>query len=61
MIEQLFQQAKAGGLMEKALFVMVVGMAGVFLVLTVFYGLIYLLRALTRPKSPKREGPPQAG
>lgn len=45
--------------MHKALFVMVVGMAGVFLVLTVFYGLIYLLRALTRPKSPAK--PPQAG
>ena len=57
MIEQLFQQAKAGGIVDKALFVMIVGMAGVFLVLTVFYGLIYLLRALTRPKPP-RSSPP---
>jgi len=56
MIEALFQQAKAGGLLHKALFVMVVGMAAVFLVLTVFYGLIYLLRAVTRPRAP-RGGP----
>ena len=53
MIEQWIQQVRAGSILDQALFAMVTGMAGVFIVLAVFYGLIYLLRALGRPRAPR--------
>lgn len=61
MIERLIQQVRAGGVLDKALFAMLVGMAGVFIVLAVFYGLIYLLRALSSPRRPRRPRSPRGG
>jgi len=44
MLNQIFQLAKAGSNVAKSLFIMAVGVLGVFLVLAVFYLLIRVLR-----------------
>jgi hypothetical protein len=48
MIAQLFSRVQNGTEIQKALFVMVVGVLGVFLVLAFFYGVIHLLRRVLK-------------
>ena len=48
MIAQLFSRVQNGTEIQKALFVMVVGVLGVFLVLAFFYGMIHLLRRVLK-------------
>ncbi len=48
MFEQLLAGAQNGTEVQKALFVMVVGVLGVFLVLAFFYGLIHVLRRVLK-------------
>ncbi len=48
MFQQLLSRAQNGSEMQKALFVMVVGVLGVFLVLAFFYGLIRVLRRVLK-------------
>ncbi len=48
MFQQLLSRVQNGSEMQKALFVMVVGVLGVFLVLAFFYGLIRVLRRVLK-------------
>jgi hypothetical protein len=48
MFQQLLNGARNGSEIQRALFVMVVGVVGVFLVLAFFYGLIHLLRRVLK-------------
>jgi len=48
MIARLFSRVQNGTEIQKALFVMVVGVLGVFLVLALFYGVIHLLRRVLK-------------
>ncbi len=48
MFEQLLARVQGGTEIQKALFVMVVGVLGVFLVLAFFYGMIHLLRRVLK-------------
>ena len=48
MFEQLLARVQDGTEMQKALFVMVVGVLGVFLVLAFFYGMIHVLRKVLK-------------
>jgi len=48
MFEQLLARVQNGTEMQKALFVMVVGVLGVFLVLAFFYGMIHVLRKVLK-------------
>jgi hypothetical protein len=48
MLAQWIARLQTGGDLQKALFVMVVGVLGVFVVLAIFFGLIHLLRAVLR-------------
>ena len=48
MFEQLLARVQDGTEIQKALFVMVVGVLGVFLVLAFFYGMIHLLRRVLK-------------
>ena len=48
MFAQLLSRVQSGTEMQKALFVMVVGVVGVFLVLAFFFGLIHLLRRVLK-------------
>ncbi len=48
MFEQLLAGVRNGTEIQKALFVMVVGVLGVFLVLAFFYGLIRVLRRVLK-------------
>jgi hypothetical protein len=48
MFEQLLARAQNGSELSKGLFVMVVGVLGVFLVLAFFFGLIHLLRRVLK-------------
>jgi hypothetical protein len=50
MLAQWIARLQTGSELQKALFVMVVGVLGVFLVLAIFFGLIHLLRVLLREK-----------
>lgn len=52
----IFENIVKGTIVEQALFVMVVGLAGVFLVLTVFFGLIFFLERFFRPKNGENAG-----
>jgi hypothetical protein len=51
MLAQWIARLQSGGDVQKALFMMVVGVLGVFVVLAIFYGLIHLLRAVLREKN----------
>jgi hypothetical protein len=48
MFAQLLARVQAGTEIQKALFVMVAGVLGVFLVLAFFYGMIHLLRRVLK-------------
>ena len=48
MLVELFGRLQSGSDMQKAVFVMVAGVLGVFLVLAVFFGLIHLLRRVLK-------------
>jgi hypothetical protein len=48
MFGELLAGVREGTEIQKALFVMVVGVLGVFLVLAFFYGLIHLLRRVLK-------------
>jgi hypothetical protein len=48
MIAQLLSRVQNGTEIQKALFVMVVGVLGVFLVLAFFFGVIHLLRRVLK-------------
>jgi hypothetical protein len=48
MFERLLAGVRGGAEIHKALFVMVVGVLGVFLVLAFFFGLILLLRKVLK-------------
>ncbi len=48
MFQQLLSAVQNGSEMQKAVFVMVVGVLGVFLVLAFFYGLIRVLRRVLK-------------
>jgi len=48
MFEQMLARVQGGTEIQKALFVMVVGVLGVFLVLAFFYGMIHLLRRVLK-------------
>jgi hypothetical protein len=48
MFEKLLAGAQNGTEIQRALFVMVAGVLGVFLVLAFFYGLIHLLRRVLK-------------
>ena len=48
MIAQLFSRVQNGTEIQKALFVMVVGVLGVFVVLAFFYLVIHLLRRVLK-------------
>jgi Na+-transporting methylmalonyl-CoA/oxaloacetate decarboxylase gamma subunit len=48
MLARLLSGARSGSEIQKALFVMVVGVVGVFLVLAFFYALIRLLRRVLK-------------
>jgi hypothetical protein len=48
MFDQLLAGAQNGTDIQKAFFVMVVGVLGVFLVLAFFYGMIHLLRRVLK-------------
>jgi len=48
MFEQWLAKVQSGTEIQKALFIMVVGVLGVFLVLAFFYGLILLLRRVLK-------------
>jgi hypothetical protein len=48
MFERLMDGVQGGTEIQKALFVMVVGVLGVFLVLAFFYGMIHLLRRVLK-------------
>jgi len=48
MFEQMLARVQNGTEIQKALFVMVVGVVGVFLVLAFFFGLIHLLRRVLK-------------
>jgi hypothetical protein len=48
MFAQLLAGVRNGTEIQKALFVMVVGVLGVFLVLAFFFGLIHLLRRVLK-------------
>jgi hypothetical protein len=48
MFEQLLARVQGGTEIQKALFVMVVGVVGVFLMLAFFYGMIHLLRRVLK-------------
>jgi hypothetical protein len=48
MFGELLAGVRDGTEIQKALFVMVVGVLGVFLVLAFFYGLIHLLRRVLK-------------
>ena len=48
MFRQLLSAAQNGTEIQKALFVMVVGVLGVFVVLAFFYGLIRVLRRVLK-------------
>jgi hypothetical protein len=50
MLAQWIARLQTGGDVQKALFMMVVGVLGVFVVLAIFFGLIHLLRAVLREK-----------
>ena len=53
MFAQWIARLQTGSDLQKAVFVMVVGVLGVFLVLAIFYGLIHLLRIVMREKEKK--------
>ena len=48
MFAELIGRLQSGSDMQKAVFVMVAGVLGVFLVLAFFYGLIHLLRRVLK-------------
>jgi hypothetical protein len=48
MFDELLAGVRDGTEIQKGLFVMVVGVLGVFLVLAFFYGLIHLLRRVLK-------------
>lgn len=48
MFEQLMAGLQNGSEIQKALFVMVVGVLGVFIVLAFFFGVIHLLRRVLK-------------
>ena len=48
MFEKMLAAVQGGTEIQKALFVMVVGVLGVFLVLAFFYGMIHLLRRVLK-------------
>ena len=48
MLARLLAGAQGGTEIQKALFVMVMGVLGVFLVLAFFYGVIHLLRRVLK-------------
>lgn len=48
MFARLLAEAQNGTNLQKALFVMVFGVLGVFLVLAFFYGMIHLLRRVLK-------------
>ena len=48
MFEQLLAEVQGGSEINKALFVMVVGVLGVFIVLAFFFGLIHVLRRVLK-------------
>ena len=50
MLAQWIARLQTGSDLQKAVFVMVVGVLGVFAVLAIFFGLIYLLRVVMREK-----------
>ena len=50
MLAQWIARLQTGSDMQKAVFVMVVGVLGVFAVLAIFFGLIHLLRVVMREK-----------
>jgi hypothetical protein len=53
MLAQWIARLQTGSDVQKALFVMVVGVLGVFAVLAIFFGLIHLLRVVMREKEKK--------
>jgi hypothetical protein len=48
MFEQMLAGVRSGSEINKALFVMVVGVLGVFIVLAFFFGLIHVLRRVLK-------------
>jgi hypothetical protein len=50
MLAQWIARLQTGSDLQKAVFVMVVGVLGVFVVLAVFFGLIHLLRVVLRER-----------
>ncbi len=53
MLAQWIARLQTGSDVQKAVFVMVVGVLGVFAVLAIFFGVIHLLRVVMREKEKK--------